>query len=71
MYYHGFDSKTVSAKKYWTSKDDELVSSLFAKIINKTVTSCGEEPESDQLVDQMVNNLFDLCFYINKDVHDC
>ncbi|OEU71614.1 MAG: hypothetical protein BA863_00275 [Desulfovibrio sp. S3730MH75] len=71
MYYHGFDNKTVSAKKYWTSKDDELVSSLFAKIINKTVTSCDKEPESDQLVDQMVNNLFDLCFYINKDVHDC
>ena len=71
MYYHGFDNKAVSANKYWTSKDDELVSSLFAKIINKTVISSETVPEQDHLVEQMVNNLFDLCFYINKDVHNC
>ncbi|WP_320171463.1 hypothetical protein [Maridesulfovibrio sp.] len=71
MYYHGFDNKAVSSNKYWTNKDDELVSILFAKIINKTVISNTSHPEQEQLVDQMVNNLFDVCFYINKDVHDC
>lgn len=71
MYYHGFDNKAVSATKYWTNKDDELVSILFAKIINKTVNTQEHCPEQEQLVEQMVNNLFDLCFYINKDVHNC
>lgn len=71
MYYHGFDNKAVSATKYWTNKDDELVSILFAKIINKTVTTQDTCPEQEQLVEQMVNNLFDVCFYINKDVHNC
>ncbi len=71
MYYHGFDNKAVSATKYWTTKDDELVSILFAKIINKTVTTQDTCPEQEQLVEQMVNNLFDVCFYINKDVHNC
>lgn len=71
MYYYGFDNKAVASTKYWTNKDDELVSTLFAKIINKTVTNQKDCPEQDQLVDQMVNNLFDVCFYINKDVHNC
>jgi len=71
MYYHGFDNKAASATKYWSNKDDELVSVLFAKIINKTVNTQEPCPEQDHLVDQMVNNLFDLCFYINKDVHNC
>ncbi|CCO23140.1 hypothetical protein [Maridesulfovibrio hydrothermalis] len=71
MYYHGFDNKAVSANKYWTSKDDELVSILFAKIVNKTVNTQEPCPEQEELVEQMVNNLFDLCFYINKDVHNC
>ena len=32
-----------------------------------------ESPDagSEEIVDEMVQNLFDLCFYINKDFHDC
>lgn len=71
MYYHGFDNKNVSLNKYWSSKEDELVSTLFTKIINKTVTNQEQCPAQEKLVEQMVNNLFDLCFYINKDVHNC
>lgn len=68
MYYHGFDKRYPTDNKYWTLYDDELVGMLFSKIINKTVCV---EPEGDELVDEMVNNLFDLCFYISKDCKEC
>lgn len=68
MYYHGFDKKFPSGSKYWTLYDDQLIGMLFSKIINKTVSV---EPENEELVDEMVNNLFDLCFYISKDCYEC
>ncbi|WP_147819708.1 hypothetical protein [Salidesulfovibrio onnuriiensis] len=68
MYYHGFDNKFPSGNKYWTLYDDQLIGMLFSKIINKTVSV---EPEGEELVDEMVNNLFDLCFYISKDCYEC
>lgn len=68
MYYHGFDKRFPSGSKYWTMYDDQLIGMLFSKIINKTVSV---EPEGEELVDEMVNNLFDLCFYISKDCHEC
>ena len=68
MYYHGFDKKFPSGGKYWTMYDDQLIGMLFSKIINKTVSV---EPENEELVDEMVNNLFDLCFYISKDCYEC
>lgn len=75
MYYHGFSNINASGNKGWTVYDDQLVSLLFAKIINKTASKQESIPAVDfdnpELVDKMVNNLFDLCFYINKDVHDC
>lgn len=68
MYYQGFEKKFPSGGKHWTIYDDQLIGLLFSKIINKSMhgDSC-----SDDVVDDMVNNLFDLCFYINKDFHDC
>ncbi len=68
MYYHGFDKKFPSGSKYWTLYDDQLIGMLFSKIINKTVSV---ESEKEELVDEMVNNLFDLCFYISKDCYEC
>jgi hypothetical protein len=68
MYYHGFDKKFPLGSKHWTMYDDQLVGMLFSKIINKTLTATSP---GEHLVDDMVNNLFDLCFYINKDFHTC
>jgi hypothetical protein len=48
--------------------DDQLIGMLFSKIVNKTLTVSEQE---EDMVDDMVNNLFDLCFYINKDFHEC
>lgn len=75
MYYHGFSNINASGNKGWTVYDDQLVSLLFAKIINKTASRQESDLElghdNPELVEEMVNNLFDLCFYINKDVHHC
>jgi len=71
MYYHGFDKKFPSGSKYWTMYDDQLIGMLFSKIVNKTMSVENAENDSEELVDEMVQNLFDLCFYINKDFHDC
>ncbi|WP_027179035.1 hypothetical protein [Maridesulfovibrio bastinii] len=75
MYYHGFSNINASGNKGWTVYDDQLVSLLFARIINKTASRQESvqdiTPDNPELVEEMVNNLFDLCFYINKDVHDC
>ncbi|MBN2140049.1 MAG: hypothetical protein PHV85_04235 [Desulfovibrionaceae bacterium] len=68
MYYYGFDRKFPAGNKIWTHYDDQLIGLLFSKIINKTV---GCDMETEDLVEEMVNNLFDLCLYINKDFHDC
>lgn len=68
MYYYGFDKKFPSGQKYWSVYDDQLIGMLFSKIVNKTL-SVGEQEED--IVDDMVNNLFDLCLYINKDYHEC
>lgn len=68
MYYLGFEHKFQTATKYWTASDDQLISMLFSKIINRSFQP-GEDAE--QGVDDAVNNLFDLCLYINKDVHHC
>lgn len=71
MYYHGFDKKFPSGSKYWTVYDDQLIGMLFSKIVNKTMSVEMAGADSEELVDEMVHNLFDLCFYINKDFHDC
>lgn len=68
MYYYGFDKKYPSGSKYWTTYDDQLIGMLFSKIINKTVSV---DARGEELSEEIVNNLFDLCFYINKDFHDC
>lgn len=68
MYFHGFDKKFPSGSKYWTVYDDQLIGMLFSKIVNKTVSLEGG---GEDVVDEMLNNLFDLCFYINKDFKDC
>lgn len=68
MYYHGFSHDYTGIDKMWTGYDDNLVTMLFTKIINKTANT-GKEGE--ELTSEMVNNLFDLCFYINKDVKEC
>ncbi|XPV76304.1 MAG: hypothetical protein ACNI27_17095 [Desulfovibrio sp.] len=73
MYYYGFDKK-FQTDANWTMHDDQLVSMLFSKIINKTVTTdseAGETQQQEGLIDDMVNNLFDLCLYISSDVRDC
>ena len=67
MYYQGFEKKFPSGSKYWTLYDEQLVGLLFSKIINKSLYG----GRLDDPVDDMINNLFDLCFYINKDTHDC
>jgi hypothetical protein len=71
MYYHGFDKKFPSGSKYWTLYDDQLIGMLFSKIVNKTVSVDAGDAGPEVMVDEMVQNLFDLCFYINKDFHDC
>ncbi|WFS62808.1 hypothetical protein LF599_01220 [Pseudodesulfovibrio thermohalotolerans] len=71
MYYHGFDKKFPSGSKYWTLYDDQLIGMLFFKIVNKTVSVEAGDAGPEGMVDEMVQNLFDLCFYINKDFHDC
>ena len=71
MYYHGFDKKFPSGSKYWTLYDDQLIGMLFSKIVNKTMSVETPDAGSEEIVDEMVQNLFDLCFYINKDFHDC
>ncbi|HKI81206.1 MAG TPA: hypothetical protein VKA04_06125 [Pseudodesulfovibrio sp.] len=71
MYYHGFDKKFPSGSKYWTLYDDQLIGMLFSKIVNKTLSVETDEASREGMVDDMVQNLFDLCFYINKDFHDC
>jgi hypothetical protein len=71
MYYHGFDKKFPSGSKYWTLYDDQLIGMLFSKIVNKTVSVETDGPSREAMVDDMVQNLFDLCLYINKDFHDC
>ncbi|MES9997195.1 hypothetical protein [Desulfovibrio aminophilus] len=68
MYYQGFVKKFPSGSKYWTMYDEQLIGLLFSKIINKSLYGLMSQ---DDPVDDMVNNLFDLCFYINKDFHDC
>ncbi|MEF2146569.1 MAG: hypothetical protein V3573_14075 [Desulfovibrionaceae bacterium] len=68
MYYQGFEKKFPSGSKYWTAYDDQLIGLLFSKIINRSI---GVSREDDDLVQEMVNNLFDLCLYINKDFHQC
>ena len=68
MYYHGFTSTNATADKYWTVYDDQLISLLFSKIITKTSTN-GQDCE--HLTDDIANNLFDLCLYINKDCRTC
>ncbi|HMM38629.1 MAG TPA: hypothetical protein PKB11_07720 [Desulfovibrio sp.] len=68
MYYQGFVKKFPSGSKYWTMYDEQLIGLLFSKIINKSLYGLMRQ---DDPVDDMVNNLFDLCFYINKDFHDC
>ena len=68
MYYYGFDKKFPSGSGYWSPYDDQLIGLLFSKIINKSATN---QAADERAVDDMVNNLFDLCFYINKDFHDC
>ncbi|MBU1248353.1 MAG: hypothetical protein KKB70_06630 [Proteobacteria bacterium] len=68
MYYQGFEKKFPSGSKYWTAYDDQLVGLLFSKIVNR---SLDPQKGADDPVDEMVNNLFDLCFYINKDFHTC
>ena len=68
MYYQGFEKKFPSGNKYWTAYDDQLVGLLFSKIINRSQAKAAADQDQ---VEEMVNNLFDLCFYINKDFHDC
>lgn len=68
MYYQSFEKKFPSGNKYWTAYDDQLVGLLFSKIVNR---SQGSTKAQEDAVEDMVNNLFDLCFYINKDFHDC
>lgn len=67
MYYQGFEKKFPSGSKYWTAYDDQLVGLLFSKIVNRSL----DPRQGSDAVDEMVNNLFDLCFYINKDFHTC
>ncbi len=66
MYYQGFEKKFPSGSKFWTAYDDQLVGLLFSKVINR-----NQSLDTDDSVHEMVNNLFDLCFYINKDFHSC
>lgn len=68
MYYQGFEKKFPSGSKYWTAYDDQLIGLLFSKIVNRSLDS---EKSQEDPVEEMVNNLFDLCFYINKDFHTC
>lgn len=68
MYYHGFSTTSSTASKFWTVYDDQLITLLFSKIINKTSQA---SPGNDDLTSEIVNNLFDLCFYINNDYHVC
>ena len=68
VYYLGFEHKFPSSSNCWTASDDQLIALLFSKIINRSFQP-GED--TDQGVDDAVNNLFDLCLYINKDVHHC
>lgn len=67
MYYQGFEKKFPSGSKYWTVYDDQLIGLLFSKILNRS--NAGARGEA--LIDEAVNNLFDLCLYINKDCHEC
>jgi hypothetical protein len=72
VYYQGFVKKFPSGSKYWTMYDEQLIGLLFSKIVNKSLyRGVGQEDQQEDPVDDMVNNLFDLCFYINKDFHDC
>ncbi|WP_243544616.1 hypothetical protein [Pseudodesulfovibrio tunisiensis] len=71
MYYYGFDKKFPSGNKYWSMYDDQLIGMLFSKIVNKTLSTDSIESDTLELTDDMVNNLFDLCLYINKDCHEC
>lgn len=68
VYYQGFEKKFPSGTKYWTAYDDQLIGLLFSKIINRSISST---PEDRDVVQEAVNNLFDLCLYINKDFHQC
>lgn len=68
MYYHGFSTANVSGSKFWTVYDDQLITLLFSKIITKTSQA---KPGGEDLTSDIVNNLFDLCFYINNDYHVC
>ena len=68
MYYHGFSQENATADKYWTLYDDELITLLFTKIVNKTSTN---DARGEDISEEMVNNLFDLCFFINNDYHSC
>ncbi|MGE4291724.1 MAG: hypothetical protein AB7E32_05885 [Desulfovibrio sp.] len=68
MYYQGFEKKFPSGTKYWTAYDDQLIGLLFSKIINRSISPTTSEQD---VVQEAVNNLFDLCLYINKDFHNC
>ena len=70
MYYHGFDKKFPSGAAPWTQGDDQLVSLLFTKIINRTAGPENQHPAA-QLTDEIAQNLFDLLLYIHKDCKSC
>jgi hypothetical protein len=71
MYYQGFERKFASGSKHWTAYDDQLIGLLFSKIVNRSQGAENPSQAGDEAMEEMVNNLFDLCFYINKDFHTC
>lgn len=68
QYYPVLSGDMETARRRWTSYDDELVSLLFSKIANRTALRAENR---DSLETEMAGNLFDLCLFINKDAHHC
>lgn len=67
-YYPVLSEDRDTAHRPWTSYDDQLVSLLFNKIVNRTALARSGEQQAQNAI---AASLFDLCFYINKDVHHC
>ncbi len=68
QYYPALSGDRETVHRRWTHYDDELVSMMFSRIVNRTALS-GECAATMQ--QEIAKNLFDLCFYINQDVHHC
>jgi len=68
QYYPILSGEMDTARRPWTSYDDDLVSLLFSKIANRTALTAENR---EALEKEIAGNLFDLCLFINKDAHHC